>query len=521
MLVYKNNQRASFVFKYNPTFIDHVKKLRGSRYIAANRCWDVDTTWDSVDLAKRFGMPVDQRVIECLPAEEKPLLDIDREIVTISDPVPWRHQLEMVACGREIVPACLWHCGMGTGKTRAAIDYIQTMKFEWVLIVCPLAVADVWQKQIGMYHLSSPAVRVLNKGGVAKKLEKAKTINKGIVVINYESLWREPFASWALKQKWDLIIADECHAIKSPGSRVSRYMAKMVNCSHRRLGLSGTPLAHSILDAYGLYRFLQPSIFGTNYHRFKTYYGVWGGYEGRQVIAYQNTEDFYRKFDSIRVHVKREVLDLPPALFHEMTFELPPSAMKIYKQLEKDFFVQVEAGEVTATNALVKLLRLQQITSGYLPFEDKVEPLHNAKADTLEHVLSGLDNREPVVVFCRFKHDLAAVHTVCKKLGRTSSELSGAVKQLAEWQAGDTDVLAAQIRTAREGIDLTRACYNVYYSLGFSLAEYEQSTARSHRPGQSRTVFYYNLIALNTIDVKVYAALKKRKNIIDEILKST
>jgi len=52
-------------------------------------------------------------------------------------------------------------------------------------------------------------------------------------------------------------------------------------------------------------------------------------------------------------------------------------------------------------------------------------------------------------------------------------ELSGRVNQLEEWKTerpGDlpAGVIAVQIRAGGAGVDLTRACYCVYYSLGFS-----------------------------------------------------
>ena len=75
------------------------------------------------------------------------------------------------------------------------------------------------------------------------------------------------------------------------------------------------------------------------------------------------------------------------------------------------------------------------------------------------------------------------MHEAAKRTGRTSSELSGRVNTLPEWQEGKTDVIAVQIQAGGVGIDLTRASYCVYYSVGFSLGDYEQSLARVHRPG--------------------------------------
>ncbi len=75
-----------------------------------------------------------------------------------------------------------------------------------------------------------------------------------------------------------------------------------------------------------------------------------------------------------------------------------------------------------------------------------------------------------------------------------------------------------QIQSGGVGIDLTRAAYAVYYSIGFGLGDYEQSLARLHRPGQSRKTHYYHLIAEDTVDRRLYGALEKRKDLITAVL---
>ena len=68
------------------------------------------------------------------------------------------------------------------------------------------------------------------------------------------------------------------------------------------------------------------------------------------------------------------------------------------------------------------------------------------------------------------------------------------------------------------GIDLSRAAYAFYYSLGYSLGDYEQSLARLRRPGQTRCVRYYHLVCQGTVDEQVYAALRERRSVIEAVL---
>jgi SNF2 family DNA or RNA helicase len=98
------------------------------------------------------------------------------------------------------------------------------------------------------------------------------------------------------------------------------------------------------------------------------------------------------------------------------------------------------------------------------------------------------------------------------------AELSGRRKELAEWQRGEFNVLAAQIQAGSEGNDFTRARYQCYYSVGYSLTNYEQSRRRIMRPGQERNVTYIHIICKGTVDTKVYKALKDRKDVIEMVL---
>ena len=82
----------------------------------------------------------------------------------------------------------------------------------------------------------------------------------------------------------------------------------------------------------------------------------------------------------------------------------------------------------------------------------------------------------------------------------------------------DVDVAGVQIQAGGVGIDLTRARYAVYYSLGHSLTDYLQSRRRVHRPGQTRTTTYFHLIAEDTVDQQVYQALASKQDVVEFIM---
>jgi SNF2 family DNA or RNA helicase len=250
-----------------------------------------------------------------------------------------------------------------------------------------------------------------------------------------------------------------------------------------------------------------------------------GGFEGRQVVGFVNTEEMNEKCYSITYRANADVIELPEKHHIERTHELSSPAKKAYIELKRDLCAIIASGQIiTAANAMVKVTRLQQICCGHIRTEaddtneSETVQIDTSRAELLEEILEEIGAEEPVVVFCRFRTDLTVVHNAAKNLGYSSSELSGQINTLAQWQDGETQVLAVQIQSGGVGIDLTRARYAIYYSLDFSLGNYEQSLARLHRPGQTRSVTYIHLIAEGTIDRKIRRAMAQKKDAVEVIL---
>jgi SNF2 family DNA or RNA helicase len=463
-------------------------------------------------------------------------------IVRVGAPPLWEHQREGVRRLDRMKGGYGLFLDMGCGKSRIVVEDCNLHNYARILILCPLSVVPAWVSQFNLYGTRSYYILPMKENWTAARkrteAEHAEAIARArrlplVLIINYESAWRPPLGQiydatgervidpgYFLARDWDVVCADELHRCKDPQGRASRFLAKLGEQAHKRIGLTGTPMPHSPLDLFAQYRFLDPSIFGRSYYAFKARYAVMGGYENKEVVGYNHTDEMNARMYSIAYRVRAaDVLDLPPAVHVERTCELEPKARKHYKELWRDFVTEVDGGTVTAANAMVKLLRLQQLTSGYLRTEEGEDvEVSKAKAGLLTEIFSDLDTVEPVVVFCRFRADLDTVRQMAEDTGRSVAELSGRSNQLADWQAGNRTVLAVQIQAGGVGIDLSRAHYAVYYSLGFSLGEYEQSLARLHRPGQARSVTYLHLIADGTVDRHVYAALRERKDVVTSIL---
>jgi len=447
----------------------------------------------------------------------------------------WRHQQASFDAAVS-QPATLLAMGLGTGKSLTTIALLDAWDARRTLILCPKSVAAAWPGQFQQHLDGPPVVAVLTEDQcprgfdtVAKRVKLAERLWEQVdgalvIVLNYEAAIQPAMAKWLQAQRWDVVVADEAHKLKGARTATSRTVHRIGRRSRHRLALTGTPMPHSPLDLFGLYRFLDERIYGLSWLTFRTTYAVTNPVIPQMVVSYRNLDQLMRKMATIAYQVDRDVLDLPP--FHHITrtCTLGSDGRRIYREMERDFTATLQAHaedpvRVTASTVLVKVLRLMQLASGQ--FRDDQGADHvvdTSKRDTLAEVLDELPSDEPVAVFCKFRHDLDTVRTVCEQQGRGYRELSGRANELADWQAGGGSVIGVQIQAGGSGITLVRAAYCVYLSTGYSLGDYLQSEARCHRPGQDRPVTYVHIETEGTIDQKVSAALRERRDVMESLL---
>ena len=444
-------------------------------------------------------------------------------------------------------PACMLDMEMGTGKTRVAIDTVfERLDVHKILVVCPKAVISVWRDNLKKFYGRDNKVWVcwdLQTGTVKTKTENLRRWlmheegmyydSKKFVVINYDSVWRKEIGEFIYKKaKFDMVILDESHRAKAAGSKVSKYLAMVGKTVKYKMCLSGTPMANSPLDVYGQYRFLDPSIFGTNHNLFLQKYAIMGGPDLKFIVGFKNQMELKERFDSIAYHCRMsEIVDrlkLPEVLpTSTVKVNLPAKDMKTMKDLNKEFIAECGTGHVIVSNVLIKILRLQQITSGFCQTQESVfdqpeeQELNTAKEDALKSILEDIDYKDNVVVFCVFRHDLEAVRAAALGGGRRYFELSGACNTLEDWKKCNGGVIGVQIQAGAEGVDMTKANHAIYFSIPHSLAMYNQSKARLYRPGQTRPVAFCHLIAEGTIDESLHRSLEQKKDIIESIKNGT
>lgn len=521
---------------------------------------------------------------------------VRQELLDNPDFQVWNHQWRAIEFAAHST-ASLHAIPMGGGKTFGAIASVNKIEIKdasrtatkRVVIVCPNKVRGVWPREVrkfsaqGWHIVSGMRVSKRARRGyvslsLAERLHEAEAClfdcscgaPVHAAVINYEALAHEPWASWRPPQPIDVAVYDEVHRVKAPTGKISKNLGKWVDFTGKRIGLTGTPMPQTPLDCFGIFRALDPGIFGLSWTLFRSRYAITGPLGDYHIVGIKNTEDLAEKFFQITYRPTVD-LKLPGVVDVTREFDLEAKAREAYdsidnqlwadltgftgatdpaglreldaeldrigEELDPEMWAQLSGGSdnqktVTPANVMVRLLRLQQLTGGTVTDDDgnKVR-VSTGKAELLADVLEEVGcvrtkddlahEPEPVVVFCRFRSDLDAVEEIAKERNLRYAEVSGRRDDgltIESEMTPDADIVGVQIQSGGTGVDLTRARVGIWYSLGYSLSDYDQARKRLDRPGQTRPVVMVHLLASHTADMEVYEGLAARRSVIASVL---
>lgn len=458
---------------------------------------------------------------------------------------PWEHQLKALEYLYQRDCGALYTIP-GSGKTKVIIDLIVNRGFKRVLVAAPkVPCKDVWVDEIQLHSdIPRKNIILLSEMDGEQKAALLKTFNKPtkdegttVFICNYDSVWREPVRRVWFYKKLDIdcVVCDESHKIKSPGGKCSAFLAQLAKRVQHRYAMTGTPLAESPEDVYAQYRFIDRSIFGTNFQvfcdRYVNYDLAASASKGYQVKdknnPYKNLGELHEKMFSCAFSMPPTV-KLPKRTRMALEVPMDAKAEAVYDELVAEGAIELGDGYMTTENILTAIVRRQQVTSGYLALEDDdgehwLERISTYRRTALLKLLQGIPQSEPVVVFAKFRKDLYSIRKVAERLGEGYSEVSGKEDSLSAWKAGKTRILGVQYGSGAEGINLTRAHICVFYSLDHSLAKYEQALKRIHRPGQKKPCIYYHMVATKsagkTVDQDILQSLKRKKSYVDLVMK--
>ncbi|MDD3400392.1 MAG: DEAD/DEAH box helicase [Eubacteriales bacterium] len=425
-----------------------------------------------------------------------------------------------------ISKGCAFLMDMGTGKTITTIAVAGTLfengSISRMLVVSPKSIVTVWEQEFEKFAAYPYTAAVLD-GDSGKKADTIRHMNGSglqVVIVNYESCWR--LESEIVRWEPELIVCDESSKIKNPQAKCSKALHRLGRLSRFNLILTGTPITNSPLDFFSQYKFLDESIFDGSFYSFRGKYAILGGFQNHQIVGYKHLNELVEKAHSIAYRIRiEEAVELPEFVEEIRPVKLERKAQQIYDGIDKDSFAELMGGEVLARNVLTRLLRLSQVTGGFIRDDTNeiVEAVSRAKLEALEDILdSCMDEDKKLVVFARFIPEIDAISAMLRKKGIGYALIKGDVTDRAEqverFQTDpDTRVFIGQLQTTGMGLTLTAASVCVYYSLDFSFANYEQSRARIRRIGQTKRGIYIHLVCKDTIDETVMAALKKKANV--------
>lgn len=467
----------------------------------------------------------------------------------------------------------------GTGKTCCAIQAVnveaadarrdgRTLK---VLVVCPQQVRLNWQREFTKFSWLPGRVTTV-RGAQWTRVERLAEIVRpdgvsafSVAVIGYESLVRT--MEYVKLVDWDVVICDESHYFKESRTQRFKAMKALRGCSRRRLILTGTPIGNSPMDLWSQLEFLYEGASGfSSFKAFRQFYGVyektdkrWQGVE--KLIGLQNVPLLQERLArlSFSVTKKEAGLQLPDKVYGVREVQMTPYQQDFYNRLQEQLAVEIEdqlskavVDQVTINNVLTMLLRLAQVTSGFVTFDAKVDTdtgvevqpkriqelsTVNPKVEELKRLLTeDRDPRAKTIVWCTFVHNIKRVSEELTAMGIRHGCYYGATRE-ADRDAivdafncePDFKVIVCNAQTAGEGLNLlgydtrdpershTFCDMEVFFSSNWSAIQRGQAEDRAHRRGTRMPVQVVDLIVPGTIDEDILDRVTSKRDMADTV----
>jgi len=432
---------------------------------------------------------------------------------------------------------------MGTGKTPMTIC---TIKDKWLqaggivdtIIFCPVIVLENWKDEfLAWTKLDKKHIGVV-RGTAKKRLQIIENTDHKIIVINYEALRTDAVVKALVARKFKIAVADESQKIKTYKSIACRKVLQITKtASVFKVMLSGTPISGLITDIWSQFLFLDGGeTFGYRMSVFKSKYMVQYIPYGTKYPKWRvdpNKIDEFNKLLYSRACRLENTQGLPELRSIPMKVELSSEQKKHYKEVQKELITWLDEQEdnpLVVTNALTKMLRLNEISSGFMKLYDGT--IHKFKTNPrLDACMELVEQSAPhkVIIFAIFKQNYKDIREALEKRGIEYVEITGEVstdEKLAAAKSFKTTDAGPRIalcntRSAGLGVNLTGARYKIYYTRNFSLDDYLQSVKRNHREGAQKyhdNLTDYHLIAPDTIDEVIYKRILSKEKFVNKLL---
>lgn len=428
---------------------------------------------------------------------------------------------------------CALWVDMGLGKTVSVLTAIKELRRQFearnVLVVAPLRVASmVWPEEVDEWeHLDFTVSRILGDPNARRTAIRTEA---DIHVINRENMeWLVDY--WSVKGKlrhwpWETVVIDESSSFKNSTAKRHRALAKCMPHVTRMVQLTGTPTPNGIEDAWAQIKLLDG---GDRLGRTKTAFRnrwmsyVPGSYDKKPRPGAE--KEVGRLISDIVLTMRAEdYLDLPDIVENVVKVRLNDVEMEKYRQMQREYVLELEGETVTALNSGGLWGKLLQLANGavYTEHPAWVE-LHRHKMDALAELHESVAG--PMMIAYSYQSDkdrIAKVLTGAKAAWR----FMDTEQDQADWNAGKFDRLVLHPASAGHGLNLHKSgCRDVcWFGLTPNLEHYEQLNARvagGHRAAFSnKPIVIHKILTAGTQDTTVNALLGQKVGWQEGIMKA-
>jgi len=451
--------------------------------------------------------------------------------------LPYQHQLDALKdCANKDNWA--FFMDMGTGKTKTTIDNLGILylkgEIDSALIVAPKSVYSMWETEI-QNHLSSQiktCIQIWNSTKKSKYDLMTQIIpdHLNILLMNVEAFSTKNGTEGAMmffnKHPKSAFVIDESTSIKNQKAKRTKNILKLAPSAVIRRILTGSPVTKSPLDLFTQCKFLSPLLLGyDSYYAFRSRYAemqsIYTGVNTQIMIPkfYKNLGELEQKIKTFSTRIKKEdCLDIPPKVYEQRKVHLTGKQKEVYDRLKQHAMTVLNDSTVSFNNQLTEILRLHQVTNGFVKNDDGViEEFNNPKLDELMTVLDEINGK--AIIWATYIKNIEDIkEKIEKEYGKESCvAMYGATsvdarKQMCfDFQNNDkVRFFIGNPTVGGYGLTLHAASYVIYFSNNYNLEVRLQSEDRAHRIGQTKNVLYIDIIAENTVDEKIVSALDKK-----------
>jgi SWI/SNF-related matrix-associated actin-dependent regulator 1 of chromatin subfamily A len=413
----------------------------------------------------------------------------------------------------------------GLGKTASSIIAALESNVKKILVICPASLKLNWKKEISIYD-DSDNVSIIQREWKPNKwtiinydiLDKFNTIEKPKKgkkpKFKFQEYDEVAINNQILNEKFDLIICDEAHYLKSSSSNRTKHVKKIVKSIKKRWFLTGTPITNKPVDLFSLLSMVEHPL-STNYNSFLYSYcnAKTMMIKGRRIIkadGASNLEELNRRIKPVSIRRRKEdVLDLPDKIISPVYIELDDDDKVDYEtSVERYIQMREEQGKnISYAKKLVELSVLRRWVA-----EKKLK-------HTKELINKSLESDKKVIVFTDYT---SVVNTLKEEYKDICVVINGETSQKDRQKAVEDFQNNPNVRlfigntvAAGVGLTLTAAEVVIVNDLNWTPANVDQSLDRAFRIGQTKDVICYFPLFDDTIDTIVYEVLDKKRDIIN------